>query len=69
MNYGCAESVNCEAGDKILSTEGSCNLCGAKVNYTKFWSQSQRLADGKNDWLSFCQTGSLRAGSQEKPNV
>ena len=63
------ESVNCGAGDKILSTEGSCNLCGAKVDYTKFWSQSQRLADGKNDWLGFCQIGSLRASSQEKPDM
>ena len=68
-NYECVESVNCGAGDKILSTEGSCNLCGEKVDYTKSWSQSQWLADGKNDWLGFCQTGSLRAGSQEKSNV
>ena len=55
------------SSDKILSTEGSCNFFGAKVDYTKFWSQSQRLADGKNDWLGLCQTGSL--GSQEKRNV
>ena len=46
-HYGCEESVNCEAGEKILRTEGSCNFCGAKVAYTKFWSPSQRLADGK----------------------
>ena len=68
-NYGCAEPVNYGAGDKILITEGSCTLCGAKVDYAKFWSQSQRLADRKNDWLGFCQTGSLRVGSQEKPNM
>ena len=35
-NYGCAEPVNYGAGDKILSTEGSCTLCGAKVDYENF---------------------------------